>query len=201
MVRVSVPIDQERAIGTLMEMLAIEGASGREKAVAAAVRERLRAAGVPARAVIDDGAHLKLATPGQVGNLIVRLPGTVRGPALVFMGHMDTVPLAKGARPVRRGRRIVPAGKTALGGDDRTAVACLVTLVETLLKTGEPHPPLAITGMLTAAVTALVIAMSYPSCVPSASMLVSRISPAPNSATRLAHATASSPVGTRPPSM
>ncbi len=42
-----------------------------------------------------------------------------------------------------------------------------------------PAPPLAMTGMPTASLTAAVSSMSYPSFVPSASMLVSRISPAP----------------------
>ena len=38
------------------------------------------------------------------------------------MAHVDTVPLCRGARPVRRGRWIVPADEnTALGADDRAA--------------------------------------------------------------------------------
>ncbi len=45
---------------------------------------------------------------------------------------------------------------------------------------GEPAPPLATTGMRTAELTAAVIGMSYPSFVPSQSMLVSTISPALN---------------------
>jgi tripeptide aminopeptidase len=59
----------------------------------------------------------------------------------MFLGHLDTVPLCRGAVPVRKSRRIVSRGPTALGGDNRTAVACLVTLVETLLTRGLPHPP------------------------------------------------------------
>jgi tripeptide aminopeptidase len=43
---------------------------------------------------------------------------------------------------LRKGGRIVPAGATALGGDNRTGVACLVTLVATLLANDLPHPPL-----------------------------------------------------------
>ena len=41
-----------------------------------------------------------------------------------------------------KGNRIVPKGKTALGADNRTAVACLVTLAETLLNNDIPHPPI-----------------------------------------------------------
>jgi tripeptide aminopeptidase len=43
---------------------------------------------------------------------------------------------------MRKGRRIVPRGATALGGDNRTGVACLVTLAATLLANKLPHPPL-----------------------------------------------------------
>jgi tripeptide aminopeptidase len=58
------------------------------------------------------------------------------------MTHMDTVPLCAGAVPVRKGNRIVPKGETALGGDNRTGCAVLVTLAATLIKKNLPHPPL-----------------------------------------------------------
>src|SRR3954470_949991 len=62
-----------------------------------------------------------------------------------------------------------------------------------------PAPPEAITGTLTARDTARVSSTSKPSRVPSRSMLVSRISPAPAADMRCAHCTASSPVARRPP--
>jgi tripeptide aminopeptidase len=58
------------------------------------------------------------------------------------MTHLDTVPLCAGAVPVRSGNRITPKGKTALGGDNRTGCAALVTMAATLLKNDMPHPPL-----------------------------------------------------------
>jgi tripeptide aminopeptidase len=98
---------------------------------------------VPRRAMRFDGAASRIPLPTQTGNLIVTLPGTRPGlPRLLFMTHLDTVPLCAGAKPVLRGRRVVPAGATALGGDNRTGVACLVTLAATLLGRGLPHPPL-----------------------------------------------------------
>jgi len=62
-----------------------------------------------------------------------------------------------------------------------------------------PAPPEAITGMLTASAIALVIGMSYPAWVPSASILVGRICPAPRSSAFFAQSTASIPVGIVPP--
>ena len=52
--------------------------------------------------------------------------------------------------------------------------------------------------MLTASATALTISKSYPCFVPSESLLVSRISPAPNSSTLFAHSTIPIPVASLP---
>ena len=43
---------------------------------------------------------------------------------------------------MRSRNRITAKGDTALGGDNRTGVACLVTLAATLLERKLPHPPL-----------------------------------------------------------
>ena len=43
------------------------------------------------------------------------------------MAHVDTVPMCRGSRPVRRGRWIVPADKnTGLGADDRAGAAVVL---------------------------------------------------------------------------
>jgi len=138
----TIKIDERLALKHLMELLAIEGLSGRESRVAAAVRRVARAAGCKPGWMRFDDANKKIPGDYQVGNLIVRLPGSYKAPRRLFSGHMDTVPLCRGAEPVRRGARIVSRGKTGLGGDNRTAVACLVTVLETILKAGLPHPPL-----------------------------------------------------------
>ncbi len=135
-------ISEKGALGHLMDLLAVEGISGQEREVAAVVKRKLRKAGLRPSWMRHDDAHRRISPDFQVGNLIVKLPGTVKGQRRLFMGHLDTVPLCRGAVPVLRGRRIVPAGKTALGGDNRTSVACLVTLLETLLTKRLPHPPI-----------------------------------------------------------
>src|SRR5262249_44489560 len=58
--------------------------------------------------------------------------------------HLDTVPLCAGAKPKRQGDKIVSDGTTALGGDNRTGCAVLVSLVETLFKHKLPHPPISL---------------------------------------------------------
>ena len=62
-----------------------------------------------------------------------------------------------------------------------------------------PAPPDAITGIETAAAARGAAADRSPSPVPSRSMDVSRISPAPSDSSRRIHATASSAVSSRPP--
>jgi tripeptide aminopeptidase len=136
-------IDAERAVERLMRFLAIEGVTGRERAIGAEVEKALRKAGVPASAIRYDTANARIPLPTETGNLIVQLPGTRPDlPRLLFLTHLDTVPLCAGAVPVRSKNRITAKGDTALGGDNRTGVACLVTLAATLLERKLPHPPL-----------------------------------------------------------
>jgi tripeptide aminopeptidase len=135
--------DRDQAIDRLMRFLSVEGITGQEEAIGKEVVAALVVAGVPRRAIRFDDAHKRIPLPTQTGNLIVTLPGTQPGrPRLLFMTHLDTVPLCAGARPVRRGRQIRAAGPTALGGDNRAGVACLVTLAATLVARKLPHPPL-----------------------------------------------------------
>lgn len=138
----SIPLDVKAAEDRLMRYLAIEGVSGEEKAIAEAIVADLKAIGVPADGIRFDDAHKRIPLPTQTGNLFASLPGTTKGPRLVFATHLDTVPLCAGAKPKRDGGKIMPEGKTALGGDNRTGCAVLVTLAETLLKSKLPHPPI-----------------------------------------------------------
>ena len=132
---VDLSIDADAAVGRLMRFLAVEGVTGHEKAIGLEVDKALREAGVPRAAIRYDTANERIPVPTQTGNLIVKLPGTRPGaPRLLFSTHLDTVPLCAGAVPVRSKNRITAKGATALGGDNRTGVACLVTLAATLLE-------------------------------------------------------------------
>lgn len=105
--------------------------------------EKLRQAGVPEAAIRIDQAHRRSPLGGEVGNLILKLPGTKRGPRRLLMAHLDTVPLCVGAVPVVRGNTIVPADKnTALGADDRSGAAAILFTALEILRRQLPHPPL-----------------------------------------------------------
>ena len=124
------PVDTTIATDRLMRFLAVEGVTGKEAAIGRELRAALTEVGVPAEAIRLDDANTRIPVPTETGNLIVDLPG--RGamhnqPRILFMTHMDTVPLCAGARPKLAGRKIVNDAKTALGGDNRCGCGVLVT--------------------------------------------------------------------------
>ncbi|AKJ65322.1 M20/M25/M40 family metallo-hydrolase [Kiritimatiella glycovorans] len=135
-------IDERRAVDNLLSLLAVEGLSGRETRVAEKVANLLVEAGCRPEWIAHDSAHRKAGAGFECGNLIVRLPGKRGLPRVMFSGHMDTVPLCRGAEPVRRGGRIESKGETGLGADNRTAVAAIVTAAQHLLGHGIPRRPL-----------------------------------------------------------
>ncbi|MFO0861148.1 MAG: M20/M25/M40 family metallo-hydrolase [Phycisphaerales bacterium] len=138
----SIAVDTKAATNRLMRYLQVEGVSGNEKAIADVIVNDLKKLGVPSSAIRFDDAHKRIPLPTQTGNLFVRIPGTRKGPGIAFATHLDTVPLCAGARPKLAGKKIVTDGSTALGGDNRTGCAVLVTLAEALLKSKLPHPPI-----------------------------------------------------------
>jgi tripeptide aminopeptidase len=136
-------VDAESAVDRLIRFLAVDGVSGSEAAIAAAVGDELRRLGVPASAIRFDTANQRIPMPTQKGNLFVDLPGTYTGARVAFSTHLDTVPLCAGAKPRRDGDRIVNTNSSsALGGDNRTGCAVLVALAEALVKHQMPHPPI-----------------------------------------------------------
>ncbi len=138
-------VNESESLRTVMALLKIEGVTGREGAVAGFITSELKKAGVPAKNIRTDRAHRKFPFPAETGNVIAEIPGRgklARAKPRLFCAHMDTVAIAAGARPVRKGRFVVPQGKTALGADDRSGCAVLLTLANTLKRTGADHPPL-----------------------------------------------------------
>ena len=134
----------KRAVDHLMDLLAIEGISGEEKSVAERVKAKLIESGCSPDWIFYDNADSRIPEKLSVGNLIVNLPGTVMAERQLFIGHLDTVPLCRRAIPIMKGNKIIARDNTGLGADNRTAVACLVSMIETILLLKLPHPPLTI---------------------------------------------------------
>jgi len=137
--------DEERAISLLLDLIAVEGTTGKERAIAEAVETLLIEAGVAREFVFFDKANDHFPEPRQTGNLIAQLPGTIDEPRRLFVAHLDTVPSCANSRPWRSDDRILNRReKTALGGDNRAGVACLITMIENLLKSEIQYPPLTV---------------------------------------------------------
>jgi tripeptide aminopeptidase len=136
-----IEIDTNKALSNLMELLAAKGPSGGEGPVAEVVKQQLMAAGAKASWFSFKGKN-RLPKQFTIGNLVVKIPGTVTAPRIMFSAHLDTVPICQGAVPAIQGDIIVPKGKTGLGGDNRASVACVVTMAQTLLQSDLPRPPI-----------------------------------------------------------
>jgi tripeptide aminopeptidase len=125
-----------------MELLAIEGPSGKETLVLETLKAKFLSFGANESWMMTDEAHTRLGDGFETGNLIIKFPGTIDAPRIMFSAHMDTVPICRGAVPVIQDGKVIAQGSTALGGDDRAACAAIVTLAETILTQNLPHPPI-----------------------------------------------------------
>src|SRR5262245_9879477 len=92
-------VSDAEALALVTELIAIPGRSGEETQVMDFIRGTLAESGVPASAFATDDAHRRSPLVGQVGNLVLKLPGKVRGPRRMLAAHTDTVPICVGSRP------------------------------------------------------------------------------------------------------
>ncbi|TWT73689.1 Carboxypeptidase G2 precursor [Posidoniimonas polymericola] len=136
-------VSDAEALRLVMKLMAIPGRSCEERLVVDAIVAELRGAGLDAGLLRFDNAHKKSAFKGEVGNLIVKLPGTLRGPRRMFSAHVDTVPICVGCTPRRQGDRVVSGNPaTGLGADDRAGTAVVLCTLLAVLRSGADHPPL-----------------------------------------------------------
>jgi tripeptide aminopeptidase len=132
-----------RARQLVLDLMPIPGKSGEEQAVADYVRRKLVAAGAPADAIKTDNAHTRSPLKGNLGNLILKLPGTVKAPRRLLTAHLDTVPICVGCQPKVEGNFVRSADpKTALGADNRAGTATILAAALEILESKLPHPPL-----------------------------------------------------------
>ncbi len=132
------PINRERFLADFLELVRIPSPSGREGAVAQAVKAKLLALGL---CVEEDEAGKGFG--GEQGNLIVKVPGTVAGvPPLFFNAHLDTVLPCEGVQPIVEGDKVRSDGTTILGADNKAGICVLLELLRVLKEDNIPHGPL-----------------------------------------------------------
>lgn len=76
------------------------------------------------------------------GTIYARIHG--KGTPIFFSAHMDTVEPGRGIKPHIEDGYVVTDGTTILGGDNKTAVACILELVSALAESSDEHRPLEI---------------------------------------------------------
>lgn len=127
----------------LLQLLAIPGKSGNEGACAQFICDKLKLAGAQDDWIRFDKANKKTPIDGEVGNLILKIPGTMRAPRRMLVAHMDTVPICVGCKPIKKGRMIRSSDPTTgLGADNRAGVAVTLMAAMEILRNEVPHPPL-----------------------------------------------------------
>ena len=96
-----------------------------------------------AEAVVSDNAHQHTLIKGNTGNLIFKLPGTLKGQRRMLTAHMDTVPICVGTQPKVEGEFVRSANpQTGLGADNRGGCGTILSAALEILENNLPHPPL-----------------------------------------------------------
>ena len=136
-------LDTNAALQRFLDLAAIPGLSGQEHAVMTRIIAMLTNAGVDSALFQFDDANTRTMIGGEIGNLIVRIPGTISGPTTMLSAHTDTVPICVGSEPFVDGDQVRSRNaSTGLGADDRSGCAAMVTAVVELLKSGRPYAPI-----------------------------------------------------------
>lgn len=122
-------INEERLVRTFLDLVAIDSPSGEEAAISQELARRFSALG----GEVETDEHY---------NLIARFPGTRPGDWLMMSAHMDTVGKDRGIKPQIRDGVIYSDGTTILGSDDKSGVAAILEVLQSLAEDDVPHPPL-----------------------------------------------------------
>jgi tripeptide aminopeptidase len=113
-------IDDERLLNTFVALVRIDSPSGQEADIRDELVRRLKA------------LDLEVWVDG-IGNILGRLEG--EGEPLLLSAHLDTVP-GVGIQPVVNDGLVCSDGTTILGADDKSGLAVILEVLETLRTNG-----------------------------------------------------------------
>jgi len=130
-------IQPERLTTCFLNLIKIDSVSRNEKKLSHAIQEIMEDLG--AKVIVD---HAGEKIEGNSGNLIVRFPGTISGPAIMFCAHMDTVKPGKNIHPVVMDGLFKSDGTTILGSDDKSGIAILIECMRIIKDKNIPHGPI-----------------------------------------------------------
>jgi len=121
------PAEARRLHELFVRLCEIPSPSGRERAVAGAVRSELEALGL--EVIEDDSAG---ETGSDSGNLFARIEGPPGAPTVLLCAHLDTVPIAGPIEVVRENGTFSNRHDAILGADNKLAVAAILEAVRRL---------------------------------------------------------------------
>lgn len=130
-------IQAERLATCFLHLIKIDSVSRNESKLCHAIQEIMKTLGAE---IIVDNAGEKI--DGNCGNLIVRFPGTITGPAIMFCAHMDTVELGVNIHPVVNNGLFKSDGTTILGADDKSGIAVLIECMRIIKDNRIGHGPI-----------------------------------------------------------
>jgi len=131
-------INEERLQKRFIELVEIDSPSGHEARLRDFLKDIWQQRGL---FIEEDEAGRRLG--GDSGNILIRVPGTRPGPAILFCAHMDTVEPGRGIKArVDEDGYIRSAGETILGSDDKVAIAALLEVYDCLQENQLPYPDL-----------------------------------------------------------
>lgn len=116
-----------------LELIAIDGVSGNEKAVAGYIIQFLTGLGL--KPYTDDAAAV---TGCNTGNVICKVHG---GGDFILLCHMDTARSTKNVKPVFLEDRITSDGTTVLGVDDRAGMSAILFALKQAITSNIPVRP------------------------------------------------------------
>ncbi|EHM09217.1 peptidase T-like protein [Thermanaerovibrio velox DSM 12556] len=129
-------INRDRLLEEFLELVKVPSPSGKEKALADLLTEKLRDLGL--KVTVDDAGD-KIG--GQTGNVIARLDGTIDAEPVLFSCHMDTVSPCEKIVPIVKNNAIYSDGTSVLGADDKAGIAAVLEALRCLKESQEDHGP------------------------------------------------------------
>lgn len=123
----------ESVLQTLIDLIGIDSPSGHEEEVRAFIVSRLSK--LPIELTTDAAGNLSGVLPAFMAE---------REQTVLLNAHMDTIPSAVGVRPVVCGNTLASSGDTALGADNKTGIAVIITVLEALVAQSLSHAGIAV---------------------------------------------------------
>ncbi len=132
-------INSERLAKRFTELVRIDSISRKEKDAAQFIEKILVRLGA---GVCYDQAKEKVN--GNSSNLIAKFKGTMAAEPIFLCGHMDTVEPGEGITVVFENGIFKSDGSTILGSDDKSALAIILEVMETIIENKIDYPPVEI---------------------------------------------------------